>query len=166
MWMTTRIELLQSLTHQPTANKIYRIGCPDPNSKLGWLTEVHFWVTRLQIFEKYFLKEIKQIQINQLSQINFGSKSYFRKQCTYLVHEIMHPVRLLRELCNETLDVNQKNCELVDLERAAYKLKFVLFHLQNGILVSKKGHIFRTKNCRRCDMCCSASTRIPMIQEE
>ena len=92
MWITTRIELLHSLTHQPTANKVYKIGCPDPNSKLGWLTEIHFWLTRLNIFEKYLLKEIKEIQNNELSRINFGFKSYFRKQCTFLVYEVMYSV--------------------------------------------------------------------------
>ena len=141
-WMTTRIELLQALRQQPSGNKVYKIGCPDPNSKLGWLTEIHFWLTRLNIFEKYLLREIKQIQKIELLQINFGFKSYFRKQCTFLVHEIMSPVKMLRVLCNQILDIDQVNCELVELSETANKLKLVLLHLQNDLIVSDDGQIF------------------------
>ena len=98
-------------------------------------------------------KELKEIKIEGLSWVANGCKSTFKKQCGMLVHEILRPAKGLRELCINILESDQITCDIQELSWGAQKLKSILRHLQNDIVIWENGVIYRLKKCNICDWC-------------
>ena len=102
-WLNTRLRVLGNRP-SPSSESSYAIGHPDPFSRLGLLTEVLFWITRLVLLRRLWTGEARHIMKNARRVVSRGYRRSFRSKIEFIVSDVNKSIEHAEEACDYILN--------------------------------------------------------------
>ena len=99
VWLRTRLRVLRSGFSESNL-VFYGIGNPEPRTRLGMLSELLFWVTRMALFRRLWQGEARHFEKRIIrSHVRKGYRTAFRTKIREVVRDVSRAADCAENTC-------------------------------------------------------------------